>query len=357
MALNVAYMSSVHDLAHRLEQDIQRRGLAVGDAYMTAEAAGQMLGVSRMTANRAMNVLARRRVLMRYRSRGSFVGAAVTPPPVSGVCRVRYLTFVDDNPGMKIPTGKILWGLHKSLPDASLQTHTSPLHGALASVKHEVEAARSDPSFGGFVLAMGTREVQQHLAQSGLPTVVNGSVYPGIRLPFVEVDQDNLGRIMARQAIAAGHRRLVFVNREVWRQGDEVAFSGMLNEVHAAGLEQGAIAVCNPPASPEAVNAAVRHWLDELETPVALLCREVYFAQVALRAAFERGLRIPEDVMVVYDGTYEVVDQLPDCPSVRSRMGLKEQFVVIGRMLSQVAAGRLADPDKFLVPVIPYPRD
>ena len=124
--------------------------------------------------------------------------------------------------------------------------------------------------------------------RAGCPPWFNGSVYPGIRLPFVEMDQDSVGRIMVRQAIAAGHRRLVFVNREVWRQGDEVAFNGMLDEVHAAGLEQGAIAVRNTPVSPEAVAAAVRHWLDEMETPVALLCRELYFAQVALRAAFER---------------------------------------------------------------------
>lgn len=224
-------------------------------------------------------------------------------------------------------------------------------------MKHEVESARSDSSFVGFVLTLGTREVQHYLAQSGLPTVVNGSVYPGIRLPFVEVDQNNLGRIMAKQAIAAGHRRLVFVNREVWRQGDEVAFNGMLNEVHAAGLEQGAIAVRNTPVSPEAVAAAMRHWLDELEMPVALLCREVYFAQVALRVAFERELRVPQDLMVICDGTYEVVDRLPDCPSVRTRMSLKEEFAVIGRMLAQLAAGRPTNPESFLLPVVPYPRD
>jgi DNA-binding LacI/PurR family transcriptional regulator len=357
MALEAANLSRVHHLAHRLEQDIQRRGLRPGEEYLTAEAAAEILGVSRMTANRAMNVLARKKVLMRYRSRGSFVGSAITPQPASEVCSIHLLTFVDDNPGLQIPAGKMLLGLHESIPAANLQTHTIPLRGALASVMHEVESAQNDSSFGGFVLVLGTHEVQHYLAQSGLPTVVNGSVYPGIRLPFVEVDQNNLGRIMARQAINAGHRRLVFVNREVWRQGDEVAFNGMLSEVHAAGLEQGAIAVRNTPVSPEAVAAAVRHWLDELETPVALLCREVYFAQVVLRAAFERGLRIPQDVMVVYDGTYEVVDQLPDCPSVRSRMGLKEQFAVIGRMLSQMASGRLADPEKFLLPVIPYPRD
>ena len=88
-------------------------------------------------------------------------------------------------------------------------------------------------------------------------------------LPSVESDQESVGRIMVRQALAAGHRRLVLVNRELWRHGDEVAFDGMMDEVHAAGLERGAITVRNTPVSPDAVAAAVQGWLDELEPPVS----------------------------------------------------------------------------------------
>ena len=129
MTLDAANLSRVHHLAHRLEQDIARRGLRTGEEYLTAEAAAEMLGVSRMTANRAMNVLARRKVLMRYRSRGSFVGSAVTPQPAADVCSIHLLTFVDDNPGLQIPAGRMLLGLHESLPAANLQIHTIPLQG------------------------------------------------------------------------------------------------------------------------------------------------------------------------------------------------------------------------------------
>ena len=115
MTLEAANISRVHHLAHRLEQDIQRRGLRTGEEYLTAEAAGDLLGVSRMTANRAMNVLARRKVLMRYRSRGSFVGPAVTSSPRSQTYSVHHLMFMDDNPYLQTPATKMLVGLHEAL--------------------------------------------------------------------------------------------------------------------------------------------------------------------------------------------------------------------------------------------------
>ncbi len=357
MTLNVEDMSRVQHLAHRLEQDIQRRGFRVGDKYITAEAAGQMLDVSRMTANRAMNVLARCKVLVRCRSRGTFIGPAADLLPAVDVKTVHFITFVDDASELYLQVGAMLAGLQTAIPQVSLQSHCMPLQGALACVQREVEAARSNPSFGGFVLSLGTRQVQQYLAQSGLPTVVHGSVYAGISLPCVESDQDSVGRIMVRQALAAGHRRMVWVNRELWRRGDEVAFDGMLDEVHAAGLERGAITVRNTPLEPNDVSVAIQGWLDELEPPVALLCRESHCAQVVLRAAMRRHLRMPKDIFVVCDnsGVDTVTEPLPNSASVRCKMSLTEEYAMIGRMLAQMAADTSTDPESVFLPVVPYP--
>ena len=42
-------ISPVHRLAKRLEEDIRSRGLKIGDRYLTAHQAAEMLGVSRPT--------------------------------------------------------------------------------------------------------------------------------------------------------------------------------------------------------------------------------------------------------------------------------------------------------------------
>lgn len=349
-------MSRVHHLAHRLEQDIQRRGCRVGDEYITAEAAGEMLGVSRMTANRAMNILARGKVLVRYRSRGTFIGPGVRSKREVSMKTVHFITFVDDASELHLPVGTMLAGLQTAIPQVSLQSHCMPLQGALACAQREVDAAQDDPSFGGFVLSLGTRQVQQYLAQSGLPTVVHGSVYASISLPNVESDQENVGRLMVQQALTAGHRRMAWINRELWRRGDEVAFDGMMDEVHSVGLERGAITVRNTPVDPNAISVAIQGWLDELEPPIALLCREPHTARLALRAAKQRCLRVPKDICVIYDdtGTFGTMEQLPNSACVRCQMSLKEQYAVIGRMLSEMDADNPAEPKNVLLPVASF---
>jgi DNA-binding LacI/PurR family transcriptional regulator len=357
MTLNAADISRVHDLARRLEQDIQWRGLGAGDAYLTAEAAGKMLDVSRMTANRAMNILARRKVLVRYRSRGTFVGPALRKQSPSAARTIHYITFVDDTLEIHLAVGAMLAGLRTAIPTANLQNHCLPLDGAMACVEREVEAARTDPSFGGFVLSLGPRQIQECLARSGLPTVVHGSLFSGVSLPCVESDQEGVGRIMVRQALKAGHRRMVWINRERWRRGDELAFDGMIDEARSAGLEIGAVSVRNTPIDLGAMAAAMHDWIEEFEPPVALLCRERRSARAALQIAEQRRLRIPQDVFVIYDdtGTSDGTEPLPKSAAIRCEMRLKDEYAVIGRMLAQMAANRSAVPKNVLLPVVPCP--
>lgn len=351
--------SRVLHLAHRLETDIRRRSLQAGDPYLTAAAAGSMLGVSRMTANRAMNVLAERRVLVRQRSRGTFVGPAVESDARQPACCVHYITFTDDNPTLQLSVGNMLSGLRASLPDACLKSHFVPLQDAVRHVRREVESAARDDWFSGFILALGTRAVQRHLADSGLPTVVFGSVYPGIELPYVECDQKQIGRLLARHAIRAGYRRLVFVNRETWRRGDDLALDGIFGEVQAAGLDQDAFSMRNIPVDPGALAAEIDHLLAEVPKRTALLCRDMHFARAAGSVAASRGLSVPDELAIVYDGTnFEIHDGansegLPALPYpyVGCPVDTQKKYAVIARMLAEMAARKTPDPDHVVMPV------
>ena len=74
MEMSVQNISPVHRLAKVLEEDIRSRGLKIGDRYLTAHEAAEMLGVSRATAQRAMKVLGDSEMLLRRRSLGTFIG-------------------------------------------------------------------------------------------------------------------------------------------------------------------------------------------------------------------------------------------------------------------------------------------
>ena len=344
--------SRLFHLAGRLESDIRRKGLRPGDPYLTADAASSILGVSRITANRAMNVLAERQYLVRHGSRGTFIGPAADPPNDAPVGKCMHLiTFVDENPASQVPVGEILAGLLPSFPDVSLDAHVMPLRNALQSIQKKFCSSIDDPSMAGVILGLGTREIQQYLADSGLPVVVHGSVFPGIQLPSVEVDQKQVGRLMADQAVRAGFKRLVFVGREVWRRGDNLAFDGVQEAAHAAGLGLDSVMVRNIPTTSAAIDTEFNHLLDEVGTSVALLCRMSFFAQAAASAAARRGLRIPEDLGIVYDASNPEGDPFLPFPAVRCKATPREQYLQIGRMLAQLVAGEVLDPQSVLFEV------
>jgi DNA-binding LacI/PurR family transcriptional regulator len=349
-------VSRLSHLAGQLAQDIRRKGLRSGDPYLTAEAAASFLGVSRMTANRAMNVLAERELLVRHGSRGTFIGPAaeVVSEASVGKC-IHYITFVDDNPTIHVELGEILAGLESVFPDVSLDTHVVPLRNAMQYVQKKLAAAVSDPALGGIILTLGTRAVQQLLADAAVPAVVNGSVYPGIRLPSVEVDQLRLGQLLAEMAINSGYRRLMFVGRELWRRGDNLAFDGIQEAAHAAGLGLNAVSIRNIPTSPTDLANEFDHILSEVEAPCALLCRLPCFARAAATAAARRGLRVPEDIGIVYDDTVQEGGLPFDAVRPQAGCSLREQFRKIGQMLTEMGAGRMPDPMSVVMPVEAVP--
>src|SRR5690606_6010444 len=89
-------LPTVESLAQRLEEDIRRRRLNPRDRYFTAAEAGEKLGVRVASANRAMQVLAERKVLVRRRSRGTFIGTLAhgdRPEPVKTLYILRNSGF------------------------------------------------------------------------------------------------------------------------------------------------------------------------------------------------------------------------------------------------------------------------
>ena len=67
----------VANLADQLLADIEERNLRPGDRYLTTAEASKLLGVANSSANRALQVLEKRRRIVRQQRRGAFV---VDPP-------------------------------------------------------------------------------------------------------------------------------------------------------------------------------------------------------------------------------------------------------------------------------------
>jgi DNA-binding transcriptional regulator YhcF (GntR family) len=347
--------SRLGQMAGILERDIGRKGLRPGDPYLTATEASQMLGVSRMTANRALNLLARRQLLTRHRSRGTFVGpdaprALAIDPAQQDVKYVHYLTFVDDNPAHQLPVGKMLTGFQAAIEGVMLRTHVLPLNMTPQQFRSELEAIIGAGQTAGVVVTLGTREIQQIASECKAPVVIHGSAHPGIDLPSLEVDQEQTGRLMAEHAISMGYQRLVFVAREFWRRGDSLALDGIQAAAAAAGISNSGVMVRNVSTDAKALRVGVEEILRDVPRPAAFICRLPYFAGAIVDVAKGRGLKVFKDFGVVYDHTSEEGRPPLPYPCARSEVSVQDQMTLIAQMLTTVAAGGRPDPFRALVP-------
>lgn len=345
-------------LADRLEKDIHRRGLVVGDSYLTASKAADQLGVSRMTANRALNVLAKRKMLIRHRSRGTFVGPAAAQMQNSLAGYVHHLSFDDAAPtaASTPPLGEIASGLHRHMPNIALQSLIVPRADAVRHVKYAIERNSSDPAFRGFVASLATREIQQILADSGLPTVVFGSLYTGIDLPSVDIDQKECGRLLASRAIKVGFEQIIVLNRETWRQGDTLLLNGIIEAVQTAGLGADALSVRNYSPSVTALAAEMEHLFDGITRPTGIICRGAVIAETVHKMVVDRGMDSPDAVGILYCDDAGVLPKnyrpaAGPMPIARCTMSLEDQYAVLGKMLSLLNEGKTFQPKRFIAPL------
>ena len=71
------HIPRIVQIAARVEQDIRGRKLKPGDSYLNTEEVARMLGVSKATANRAMQLLAKRHVLRRGQRKGVTIAEGI----------------------------------------------------------------------------------------------------------------------------------------------------------------------------------------------------------------------------------------------------------------------------------------
>ncbi|HXX94872.1 MAG TPA: GntR family transcriptional regulator, partial [Planctomycetota bacterium] len=122
-------------LASLIREDIARRGLRARDRYLTAQEVARLFGVSTMTANRAMQELAARKILSRSQRRGTFVGEGVREERPVSLRSIHLLLPADYFRLDKPYFDRLVAGLHAELPEDSIQFTFFPPQGDLPFVR------------------------------------------------------------------------------------------------------------------------------------------------------------------------------------------------------------------------------
>ena len=342
-------------LAERLGRDILRRNLKPGDRYITAVEAAEQLGVSRMSADRAMSLLVKRKALVRQRGRGTFVGPGVNGSSATNVIHVHLLLFMEGELNATWPSQPaILAGLRSVMPSAILHAHFLPFtegcHHAKQLVKNEPLTNRSV-----WILAVSPYEVQQWFAQESVPAIVLGEAYPGVALPDMEADQLESGGQLLRLANRLGAKHFTYINTQNWRQGDTAALNGALQELGNHGMAADHLEVCNIPNNADEMKRILRDLVLRCTDPAneekrGLLCRSYRFVDMVLDIAEEIGVSVPDDFIVVYNRYW--TDEHPILvPCVDEMATTEEGFAMLAALSKKVLASNGGEVASVRLPV------
>ena len=342
-------------LALRVEADIKRRGLTSGDRYLTGEEVGRMLNVSSISANRAMQMLAEKGLLVRQRKAGTFIGDAVQLPAAATRKRVHLVLntgiWPDDRLAGTTYVNQLLCGILDVMPDCSVQTDIVGPSEIKGFARRIISTYMDTADVAGVVLVRSSPETQRQLAEAGVPTAIFGSVFPGVgSLARVDVDQAEIGRLSIDYLNRAKHKRAVMLMVNPWLSGDNRFIAGMMEacQAHSGGC---LLEIQSVPADDTVCYGVVESVLTGPDRPDAILARSAWVAHKVNEVAGALGLRIPDDVDLIIGNHHEVEIEgrrLPGCRSVKSVLECGRS---LGRMLIAINQHRTLDEHQEIVPV------
>lgn len=352
-------VSTVHRLAKRLERDVHIRNLSPGDPYLTATEAARMLGVSRTVADRAMLLLARRKKLVRRRGHGTVVGPAIRVNPAMDGQPTKTLETVlllEQTDLLKVtltPSDVVFPLVRQHFHEAAVQLTYLPESDTLAYVTKLVDRYRQAGERVGVVAMSCIRSVYDYLANSGVPTVVLGSLYPDQRevLPSINIDYYQAGQLMVECLIARGHRSIGLLLASPDRAGSENFLNGVVMGIHAANPLPVSLHTRFYPGNEDGFVAQVKDLLSMPNRPSAVVVGGEAMAKWVGTIAADLGLSIPDQLDMSYlsEGCAGI-DRLP-CPHVEPQKPVLQIVTQAVEMLWQLSQGIALKEHAVMVPV------
>ena len=158
------------------------------------------------------------------------------------------------------------------------------------------------PVVGLIYGTISTRRVDPPLLSRALPTVLLNCYTSDHLLPSVVPAEVIGGQIATRRLIAAGHRRIGYINGEPWMDASRDRLRGYKRELSAANIAYDSALVRNGNWEPSTGYEFSRELMTLPDPPTAIFCGNDLMALGCYDALKELGLSIPGDVAVIgYD--------------------------------------------------------
>jgi hypothetical protein len=352
-------VSTPEHLAKRLEQDIIRRGLAPDQRYLSTRQVGDQFGVSLSVAAQAMQLLADQEKLVRRDRSGTYVGPAARFDRTSKV-KVVYVLMPEERANYSVvPLDLLIDSLSHPAhsPDATPEQHSVqfsflPKEEEVLYVKQLLAPTKSDWELCGVVAISCSREIYRYLQLQGVPLVVLGSLDHDLQeLSSIDADHFQCGRLLAQYLFANGHERIAMLGISNGRPGDHDFLDGIVDAMTAAGKPPNSLIARLCPNDLDTLRVQAEATLSRSDRPTGVICRGERMLNLILPIAAELGLRVPDDLELVYE-TFSTahVDHVP-FPCVQTSEPFEQIARQIGAMLRQIHAGTKLEQNHIRIPV------
>ncbi|WP_432799338.1 hypothetical protein [Poriferisphaera sp. WC338] len=327
---------SIVELANRLGEDIRERKLTPGEPYLTASEAALKLGVSTQRANRTLQLLSVRRQIVR--SRGSAPTILDPYADQNGKVSIRKIHIFIPKADMTtegIYSDGCLLGLQKALPDADIHLNFFPAQNEGQFTQDIVTLSTAKDEMAGFVLVRSSIESQLTIAESGLPAVIHGSPYPGVKgIPSIDRDYIAAADLHVDYFQRKGCSRIILLMHDHMYAGGFLFKQALQTKFESIGFPHCAITPIFIPVHEVAAQQTLIDHVSNNSENTGVIVFGGHIAEVCCHAMKRLNLKNKHDLFMTYGGYYatgpKIIQKIPHEESVISP---EEQGELVGRIL------------------------
>jgi DNA-binding LacI/PurR family transcriptional regulator len=333
-------------LSNLLRERIASESLSTGDRFLSVRDISREYSVSMVTAHKSVQELVSDDMLVVKPAKGCFVGKAVVRSPralVRPLITVLSPEVARGGVNGALPS-EFVRGLRERIPAAQIRQEYLPQAQLVSAVEALLER-EGDVTLKNqvFVLHSPDEQLKKLAVARQLPAVVFGSLERQFTLPSVQFDEYELAYTATCMLLAKDPARVFFLEPDALVYGNQLRRDGFfkaLAEHDAQNAGDGEQLYVRLPHSEGAALAKIDRLMSKSKSKdrIAFVTGQDRFAAWAIRAASARGLRIPQDLMLVSLQGGELAEQLtPRLSSVRDSSF--EVGISVGGFVERILSG------------------
>ncbi|MHC4716230.1 MAG: GntR family transcriptional regulator [Planctomycetota bacterium] len=255
--------------------------------------------VSYLTVRRAIGELVEEGLLYREHGRGTFV------PEVGTISRKTQsigFVFPEGRLGIAHPFfARVFSGLERECRKNNYTFFLTTDPGDLLPMEISPRLRSPIRRIDGIISAQLEDPENSRIFEASryVPVVLLDEVAEGADVPCVVIDNVGGAREAVGHLLSLGHRRIGHIAGHLHRVGGQERLAGYLEALAEVGIERDDSIIAEGRFGFDHSLEAAEALLSAPKPPTAIFCADDISAIAAMRAAYERGMRVPEDLSLV----------------------------------------------------------